>query len=256
MLTVSSVSFAYKKNSTAVLKDISLTLEMGNVIGILGPNGTGKSTLLKCLNYIHRPQKGNVLLNGVDIGTVTVKERAKLFSYVPQYFDTNVSMTVFDTVLLGRLPYVTYSYTKADYDIAWQAMVELNIQDLAMKDMRNLSGGQQQRAYIARAVAGSSSVILLDEPSSSLDIKNQLLVMDELRQLAHSKHLLIIMTIHDLNLASMYCDEIIMLKDSQLYAKGKPEEVLTSHRIKEVYGVNTTSCVDEDTVYIHLKHTI
>ena len=252
MLAITNVSYSYPKSERFVLRDISVSFAGGRCTGILGPNGTGKSTLLKCLNRIHEPKEGTVCLEGRNLFGMSRRDIAKYISYVPQYYDADISISVLDTVLSGRFPYAGNRYGDEDRDAAFSSLEELQIEHLAFKDIRRLSGGEKQRVFIARALAGRPRIVLLDEPTSSLDIKNQLVVMGLLNGLAKRTGMAVIFTIHDLNLAAMFCDDIVLLKDGTVLACGTPAETLTELHISEAYGVKVSICRENGTEYVHL----
>lgn len=234
-LSVSGLSFSYGKKT--VLKEISFEVPAGCVLGLLGPNGTGKTTLLKAVGGLHRPKGGQCLLNGEDLLAMPNAVRARLAAYVPQSTHAPFPARVIDTVMLGRMPFIRYSPAARDKEIAAAALRRLGLEALAFRELGALSGGERQRVLIARALAQEPKLLLLDEPTSSLDLKNQLQTMGQVRSLAKEKELTAVVSIHDLNLAAMFCDRFLMLKDAHVFAFGSGEEVLTAENIRAVYGV-------------------
>ena len=237
-LKIKAVTFSY--DSSPVLENICLELAPSQLLGIVGPNGSGKSTLIKCIDRILKPQKGSILLDEKDIGNMSRMDIARRMGYVPQVSSRVFPATVFDTVLMGRRPHLGWCSSDRDIDKVVEILELLDIDDLALRDFGELSGGQQQKVLIARALVQEADVLLLDEPTSSLDIKHQLEVMDIIVNLVRERGLSAIMAIHDLNLASGFSDKIVILKNGKLYAAGEPREVLNSENIREVYGVETT----------------
>ncbi len=234
-LTINDLSFNY--NSFPILNDINLTVNLGEMVSIVGPNGSGKSTLLKCINRILKPKNGTVLIDNQCTSKINIKEMSKLMGYVPQSSTSTFSFTVFDIVLMGRRPYINWSLSQRDNEIVAKILDFLGIGDLAMRHFNELSGGEQQKVVIARALAQQPQLLLLDEPTSSLDIKHQLEILCILGGLAQSKHCSVIVAMHDLNLASRFSDRMLMLKRGRIFAVGTPESVLTEENIEAVYGI-------------------
>ena len=234
-LTVRGLAFEYP--SVPVLEDVDLVLPEGEVLAIVGRNGAGKSTLIKCLNRILEPRQGSVLLGDREVRTMGRKEVARNMAYLSQKSTYAFPITVFDAVLLGRHPHLTWRSGPHDEAKVAEILQALNLEPLALRDVDEISGGEQQKVLIARALAQEAGVLLLDEPTSNLDIRHQLEVMALIRQFAKDKGLSAIVVVHDLNLASRYADRVVMLKDGRIYASGRPAEVLTPEHIAEVYGV-------------------
>ncbi len=234
-LQIRDLSFSY--GSTQILKDISMELGSSDVLGIVGPNGAGKSTLIRCIDRILVPQRGTILLDGQEMKQMNSMEIAKKIGYVPQSISNTFPATVFDTVLMGRRPHLGWRSSDADIDTVLEVLTMLKIKYLAMRDFSEISGGQQQKVLIARALAQDAEILLLDEPTSNLDIRHQLEVMEILTKLVKKKGLSVMMAIHDLNLASRYSDRIIMLNGGSIRDTGDPVSVLTAENIESVYGV-------------------
>jgi iron complex transport system ATP-binding protein len=220
------------------------------VISLLGPNGSGKSTLLKCLNRILKPKIGTILVKERNAKELGLKELARFFAYVPQSAAYAFPSTVFDTVLLGRRPHVHWGVGARDKEIVSQMLVLLDLEDMAFRQFNELSGGERQKVLLARALAQEPEILLLDEPTSNLDLRHQLEVLNLIESLAREKKISAIMAMHDLNLASRFSDKIIMLKEGQVYAVGEPASVLTPENIKSVYGVETILNSDSGKPYI------
>lgn len=210
----------------------------GEVVGIIGPNGSGKSTLLKCMNLILKP-KGHILLEGAELQTLNLKEISKIIGYVPQSIQvSSFPIKVFDVVLLGRRPYIRWNVRDRDLDFVSEIFSLLNLDDLSMRNFNELSGGEKQKILLARALAQEPKILLLDEPTSNLDVKHQLEIMDVIRNLSREKSLAVVIVLHDLNLASRYCDRLVLLNSGQVFATGTPEEILINSNIKTVYNVD------------------
>ena len=235
-LRVHDIAFSY--TSTPILEEITMELSASEMLGIVGPNGAGKSTLIRCINRILKPEQGSIYLDGQEIRDMSTIEIAKHLGYVPQSFTGVFPATVFDTVLVGRRPHIGWRSSESDADMIWEILEMMAIEDLAMRDFNELSGGQQQKVLIARALAQGAGTLLLDEPTSNLDIKHQIEVMELLKDLVVHKGLSAIMAVHDLNLASRYADRVIIMKDGRIFDAGSPSEVLTPENIRSVYDVD------------------
>ena len=234
-LKVKNVEFSYA--SVPILKDICIELAASEMLGVVGPNGAGKSTLLRCIDRILKPQRGSILLDEREIKKMNMLELAKKLGYIPQSTAQVFPATVFDTVLLGRRPHVGWRSGEKDRKKVLKSLQMLNIEKFAMRDINELSGGQQQKVFIARALTQEPDVLLFDEPTSNLDIKHQLEVMEIIKSIVREKEISAIMAIHDLNLASRYADRIIMMNDGEIFSAGDSVSVLTPESIKQVYGV-------------------
>jgi len=247
-LKIKEVEFSY--TSVPILKDVCIELAVSEMLGVVGPNGAGKSTLIKCIDRILKPQRGSILLDGRDIKEMRLMELAKKMGYIPQSGHHSFPATVFDTVLMGRRPHLSWRASERDTEKVLETLQMLNIEELAMRDINELSGGQLQKVFIARALAQGPDVLLLDEPTSNLDIKHQLEVMDIIKNIVREKKISAIMAIHDLNLASRYADRIIMMNSGKIFAAGNPNSVLTPDNIKWVYGVEATVNYNDGRPYI------
>lgn len=234
-LSVERLFFDYGRGP--VLQDISFHLPSGLVLGLLGPNGIGKTTLLKAVGMLRPPREGRCLLDGVDLARLPPGKRARLAAYLPQNTHAPFPLSVMDAVLLGRTPYARFAPRREDREAAAAVLERLDLTDLAFRDIASLSGGERQRVFLARALAQQPRLLLLDEPTSSLDLKNQLCTMGLVRSLCREEGLTAVVSIHDLNLAAMFCDRFLLLRDARLFAYGGEEEVLTPEKIRAVYGV-------------------
>ena len=236
-LEINNLSFSY--NGFPALDDLNLKLELGEFLGVVGPNGSGKSTLLKCMNRILKTKQNTVLIDGIDVSAISIKELAKKMGYVPQSSRNIFPFTVFDVVLMGRRPYIQWNLGDKDKEIVAQILDYLDVGHLAMRFFNELSGGEQQKVIIARALAQQPQIILLDEPTSSLDIKHQLEILCILRSLTRSKHCSVIVSMHDLNLTSRFSDRMLMIKKGCIYVAGTPDVVITEENIEAVYGIKS-----------------
>ncbi len=247
-LEIKGVSFSY--GSRPALEDVTMSIGDGEIVSLVGPNGSGKTTLLKCLNRILKLQKGTVLVEGEDISKLKLKELAKLLSYVPQSVGRSFPSTVFEIVLIGRKPYVDWSVSSRDKEIVSNILSLLGLKDMALRQSNELSGGEYQKVLIARALAQEPQVLLLDEPTSNLDLKHQLDVLNLITSIVKEKNIAAVMAMHDLNLASRFSDKMIFLNGGKIYDAGKPETVLTERNIRKVYGVE--AIVNENAGYLHI----
>ena len=233
-LEVSNLSFHYPSNK--VLNDVMFSVGHSECVAILGTNGVGKSTLLKCINRILRYQQGAVAMCGDDIHSLSRNELAKRVGYVAQSSHFSET-TVFDAILLGRKPYIKWDVTDSDLKLVQGIMERLSLAPYAMRTVTHLSGGETQKVAIARALAQQPRVLLFDEPTSNLDLKNQLEVISLIKNIVKEENMSAVVTMHDLNLATRFADKFIMMKDGSIFAAGG-HEILTSENIKEVYGVD------------------
>ena len=234
MMQVKNLCFRYK-GAPEVLKDVSFTMEPGQFLAILGNNGVGKSTLLKCFNHILKPDAGSVLLDGEDLLAKSTREVAKRVAFVSQSVPST-QMTVHDVVMLGRRPYMKWGFTEEDHKIVHEAMHRLDVEDMRGRFLSQLSGGEKQKVMLARALAQQPKVLLLDEPTSALDIQNQYQVLKMVRDICHNDNMIAVVVIHDLNLALRFCDRFLLLKDGEVYRHGD-RSILDSAALKDVYGV-------------------
>ena len=233
-MQIKNLSYRYK-GCPEVLRDVSFDIEPGKFLAILGNNGVGKSTLLKCFNHILRPDSGQVMLDGENLLTQPGREVAKQVAFVSQSVP-NAQMTVHDVVMLGRRPYMKWGFTENDHNIVHDAMHRLDVEDMRGRFLDQLSGGEKQKVMLARALAQQPKVLLLDEPTSALDIQNQYGVLKMVRDICHNDNMIAVVVIHDLNLALRFCDRFLLLKDGQVYRHGD-RSILDRTALKEVYGV-------------------
>lgn len=222
-----------------ILDDLSFDVDTGEVLALLGPNGSGKSTLIKTICNIMEPRSGQILIDETPIEDIDITDLAKIVSYVPQSTAAATYTTVMDTVLLGRKPYVTWSYRQKDIDYALDAMKAMRIIGYSSRDVSDLSGGQRQRVFLARSLAQCPSFFIFDEPTSALDLKHQMNTMIKMREVVHDKGAGMVIALHDINLAMNYSDKVLMLKNGKIFAYGTPDETITEENIRAVYGVES-----------------
>ncbi len=234
-LQIQDVCFRYE--SSSVLENISFSVKPGRLLALVGPNGTGKSTLIKCIDRILKPLKGTVLIDGNDVHRMGPRALAQTFGYVPQSAASVFESSVFETVLLGRKPYVAWKEGAEDREVVWQAIDALGLNALAWRSVHKLSGGERQKVFIARALAQQPQILLLDEPTNNLDLKHQLEVLFLLKRLAWKDQLVVIMAIHDLTMAARFADELLLMKEGRVHGAGTAAEVLTRENIADVYEV-------------------
>jgi iron complex transport system ATP-binding protein len=226
-------------NRKVVLKGINLKVKQGEIVGLIGPNASGKSTLLKGISRLIRPFSGRIFVDGKDVATIKREALARLVAAVPQNPSLPVTFTAFELVLMGRTPCLgRFRYEgKRDMEITWQAMEQTQTQYLAWRKVGELSGGEKQRLVIARALTQQPKVILLDEPTANLDIKHQISTLKFIVKLSDEQGLTAMIAQHDLNLAAQFSDRVVLLHRGTVHAKGAPSQVITAENIREVYGV-------------------
>lgn len=234
MLEVENLAFDY--GGIPILQDISFRAEPGELLALLGPNGTGKTTLLRAIGMLLPPKGGRCVLDGEDLSGLSPGKRARRVAYLPQDTGSPFPIRVMDAVLLGRTPYARFSPSREDRETAARLLERLDLLPLAMREVGSLSGGERQRVWLARALAQEPRLLLLDEPTSSLDLRNQLGTMGLIRDLCREEGLTAVAAIHDLNLAAEFCRRFLMLRQGSVFAWGG-REVLMPENIRVVYGV-------------------
>lgn len=254
MIDIDGVGFSY--SSTPVLKDVTASIEGPGFVSILGPNGVGKSTLIHCINKILTPTGGTVFIDGADVKGISIKDLAKEVGYVPYSANDTFPLSVVDTVLMGRHPHSKWGSLNDDLDMVYSTLSLLGISDLAMRPFNELSAGQHQKVMLARGLVQEPKILLLDEPTSNLDVRHQIGVAKMLRKLAIEKNILVIMICHDINIAAKYSDKIILLSGGSIFAMGTPAEVITKGNLKEVYGVFSEIVDDDGAPHVILKDCI
>lgn len=237
VLEASRIVYSYSRKP--VVKDVSLEVNKGEFLSIIGPNGSGKSTLLKTLSHVYIPDSGEIILMGKSLDTYKRKEIAQRIAMVPQDTSLDFEFTVEEVVLMGRHPFLG-RFAKEDsndLDLAYEAMERTNTLHIKDRLITEISGGERQRVFIAKSLAQNTSIMLLDEPTSHLDINHQIEILELLKRLNSEKELAIVLVIHDINLASRYSDRILLMKDGEIVAQGSPEAVITPGNIENTYGM-------------------
>lgn len=236
IISLENVTFSYNNNNT-VVHNINLSLFSGQFLGIIGPNGSGKTTLLKLISGLLTPQKGKIKLFGRDVRTIPRKEIAKMISVVPQDSFISYNYKVKEVVFMGRTPFINNwrGETILDYQISRDAMEKTDSLRHAEKRIHQISGGEMQRVYIARALAQSPKILMLDEFSSHLDLGYKYEIIEILRELLNNEVKCIISIFHDLNLASYSADQLILLNKGKIEKMGTPQEVINNHYLNKVY---------------------
>ncbi len=237
MLSIENISAGY--DAKVVLQDVTMKANAGDFVGLIGPNGSGKTTLLRVISNILPPKKGHVLLDGTKLQKISRRKLAKSMACLSQNLSLDLPFTVREVTLMGRTAHLSRigTETHRDMDIAEEAMVLADVSHLADRLITEISGGERQRVFIAMCLAQEPAVLLLDEPTSHLDIAHQLSALDLIRKLNRKNGMTVIAVFHDLNLAGEYCDKILVLDDGVVESFGSPENVLTSDMILKVYGV-------------------
>lgn len=244
LIDICNVSLQY--GDRPVIQDVSVQIDKGEFFVIIGPNGAGKTTLLKSMAGLHPLAAGDIQIRQRSIRHYSRKDLARALALVPQQINSDFPFTVAETVLMGRYPHLgLFSVeSKKDLQLAEQAMEFTEVIHLASRRLGQLSGGERQRVIIARAVCQQSEILLLDEPTASLDPAHQLRIMDLMERLRQEAQITIVMVSHDLNLASSYADRLLLLKDGEVETVGTPRQVLTGERLSQSYGC--TLLVDEN----------
>lgn len=236
-IEIKNLSFSI--DDKTILNNICINIKEGSFCSIIGPNGSGKTTLLKNISAIYKPQEKKAFIDGQDVNSFTSRELGKKLSLVKQHVDSDFDFNVMDMVLMGRIPHIKRFSSEGlrDIEIAENAMKMTNVFHLKDKNIRFLSGGEKQRVMIARSIAQEAKILLLDEPTSHLDIHYQLEILDTIKKLNKECGITVAAVLHDLNLASQYSDYLVLVNNGEVAACGKPEEVLKKDILSKVYNV-------------------
>ena len=239
-LQIRDVSFSYTDSDDFTLHHVSLAVRKSQRVALLGPNGSGKTTILKLASGVLSPEEGAILLGDRDISRLSRREIAQEIAVVPQYFNIPFAFSVEEIVMMGRTSFIKtfYGETERDYMAVKYALDITKMESLKTRSFNELSGGERQRVILAMALAQQPDLLLLDEPTTHLDINHQIEVLKLVNQLNNGKGTTIIAAMHDLNLASMYFERLILLKEGRIVADGIPQEVLTSQLIQDVFSVS------------------
>lgn len=243
-LTTRKLTLAY--DSAPVIQDLNLDIPVGQMTALVGPNGCGKSTLLRGLARLLKPRSGTVYLDGASIFKLSTKEVAKQLGILPQGPVTPEGLSVRDLVAQGRYPHQSWlqQWSKTDEWMVQQALTTTGITDLADRPLETLSGGQRQRAWIAMALAQDTEILLLDEPTTFLDLAHQVEVLDLLSDLNQTQGRTIVMVLHDLNQACRYADHLVAVQQGRIFAQGVPAQVLTEEMVRQVFGLECRIVAD------------
>jgi iron complex transport system ATP-binding protein len=224
---------------TPILREIDLRVRPGEIVAVVGPNGVGKSTLIRAASGSLKPMEGQVLIGEQDLAGMPAARRARRVSVVSQALNLPEAFMVLDVVLMGRTPYLNWfeRENRVDHKIAIEALARTETEALATRRMGELSGGEQQRVLIARALAQAAPVMLFDEPTAHLDLRHQERLLQLIRSLCKDKQLAVLVTLHDLNLVARLADRVALLSDGGIHSQGKPDQVLRPDVLEDVYGI-------------------
>lgn len=251
-MTLRAVEVSWARSGRVVLDGVTVDPVPGSTVGLLGPNGSGKSSLLRLLAGIDRPDSGSVQLDGRELHTMSRRAVARRVAVVGQHADTDLDLGVRDVVRLGRIPHAPIFGGRDDTAAVTAAMAATGLHGMADRLWHTLSGGERQRVQIARALAQEPGELLLDEPTNHLDIAHQLEILALIRRLDVTS----VVALHDLNLAAMFCDQVVMLSAGKMVATGSPVEVLTEDLVADVYGVRCTITVDDAGPYVRFARGV
>ena len=256
-MIVSSLVFQHPMSSRPVLDEVSLEARSRAINVILGPNGSGKTTLFKCVAGLWKPQSGAITFDSHDILSLSERKRSRLIAVVPQDHEPPFPYSVEDVVLMGRAAHLGAfsSPGKHDHQVADEAMTALDLDHLRHKPYTQISGGERQLVLVARALAQQSPILLLDEPTSHLDFRNQLRVLLKIREIARQRNITVLMTLHDPNLALLFADNVIVLAQGKVQAHGHADDVITASTMAAVYGVEVVVLQNNGTRVISPKVT-
>jgi ABC-type cobalamin/Fe3+-siderophores transport system ATPase subunit len=237
MLNIQSLFVSY--NGHKILQDISLRVPYGSILAVIGPNGAGKTTLIRSISGVLPPRSGNIFMDGIDLLGLPAIQRARYLAVVPQARQLPAAFTVQQSVLLGRTPYLGWlgRTHEIDHRLEQQALEQTRLTSLAQRRVGELSGGEQQRVLLARALAQDTPILLLDEPTTHLDLEHQSSFFNLVRALTAQKRLSVLLVLHDLNLAGLYADQVALLVNGRIHTTGTPQEVLTEENLSRVYNV-------------------
>ena len=237
----------YYEDGYHAVRDVSFSVPKGKLVGLIGHNGCGKTTMMRCINGLHSVSSGTIMVDGESLEGKTAEQRAKIIATVPAELRNSFGLTVYETVMLGRYPYLKNMWweTEEDESMVIDTMKKFGVYHLMDRQLNMLSSGERQRVLIAKAYVQEPRLMLVDEPTSHLDMKYKLNVMEYLRAMV-KKDMTILVAEHDISLMARYCDLCVIMKKGQLLAIGDPKEIITEDLIKEVYEVSSSVGVDKD----------
>ena len=242
MLTIRDLYFRHLHDGADILKGIGFAVSEGLMTAILGPNGSGKTTLFKCITGLWKPRQGTILFGGRDLLQLSWGQRAGIIAVVPQEHEPPFPYSVADVVLMGRAAHVSLFAAPSEQDRlkADEAIEKLDIGHLRDRAYTKLSGGERQLVLIARALAQEAPILILDEPTSHLDFRNQITILRKVRHIVRQKGLTVLMTLHDPNLAMQFSDRVVMMCDGRILAENAPQAALTRENLLEMYGIGVS----------------
>ena len=253
IMQLENISFAYE--TSPVVRDLSLSIQQQDFIGLIGPNGSGKSTLLKLMGAILKQDSGSILFNESPLSQINKKQFAQSVSWIPQDHPMVFPFKVSEIVLMGRHPYLSpLSFeSEEDFEIAQRAMESTMTSQFADRYFNEISGGEKQRVMIASALAQNPEVMLLDEPTAALDLKYQVEILSILKRLNTDRKMTLVMAMHDLNLASKFCNRLILLNEGKIESDGTPEQVLNKEILERVYDIeiDLVSSSKDGSIMVH-----
>jgi len=248
MSGIQAKDIAFSYSDQPLFDGLGVAVGKGEFVGLVGPNGSGKTTFLNILSRVLRPSRGSILIDGSDIESFSARALARKIAVVPQETGIIFPFSVSEVVLMGRAPHLqSILESEEDFEIAMEAMKMTGVDHLASRAVTNLSGGEKQGVFIARALAQRPSILLLDEPTAFLDIKHQVDIYDILTRLNRERGMTILAVSHDLNLAAHYCERVLVFKEGSLMFDGLPQEAITTDTIRDVYGTDVVVRMNDQT---------
>jgi len=248
MSGIQAKDIAFSYSDQPLFDGLGVAVGKGEFVGLVGPNGSGKTTFLNILSRVLRPSRGSILIDGSDIESFSARALARKIAVVPQETGIIFPFSVSEVVLMGRAPHLqSILESEEDFEIAMEAMEMTGVDHLASRPVTNLSGGEKQGVFIARALAQRPSILLLDEPTAFLDIKHQVDIYDILTRLNRERGMTILAVSHDLNLAAHYCERVLVFKEGSLMFDGLPQEAITTDTIRDVYGTDVVVRMNDQT---------
>jgi iron complex transport system ATP-binding protein len=251
LMAAENISFTYE--TSLVFKDLSVSVQKQDFIGLIGPNGSGKSTLLKIMGGVLKADSGSILFKNSSVSKINKKLFAQSVSWVPQEHPMVFPFKVSEIIMMGRHPYLSaFSFeSKEDYDITRRAMETTMTSQFADRYFNEISGGEKQRVMIASALAQNPEMMLLDEPTSALDLKYQIQILNILKNLNANHDMTLVIAMHDLNLASQFCNRLILLNEGKIVRDGTPEQVLEKNILEQVYGIDIDLSIRDGHIMVH-----